>query len=297
MLPGLESGGHRKDWLESQLIVGLGSVALVSLILFVILQISRPKPLINLGVLRERNFGLASISSLGLGVGLYGSIYVLPLYLAQIQGYNAMQIGEVIMWMGVPQLFLIPLVPKLMQIISPKWLCALGFALFGAASFFSGVLNPDFAGEQFQHIQIVRALGQPLVMVTVSLIATAYILPQDAGSASSLFNILRNLGGAIGIALLATLLDDRAKVYFDYLRESIVPTNPQVEERLHLLTQTLGSEQAALAKLSQIVHEQAIIMAYNDAFHFIGIALGVSMLAILLTRKLPQSMAGDGAAH
>lgn len=272
-------------------------MALVSLILFVILQISRPKPLINLDVLRERNFGLASISSLGLGVGLYGSIYVLPLYLAQIQGYNAMQIGEVIMWMGVPQLFLIPLVPKLMKIISPKWLCVLGFALFGAASFFSGVLNLDFAGEQFQHIQIVRALGQPLVMVTVSLIATAYILPQDAGSASSLFNILRNLGGAIGIALLATLLDDRAKVYFDYLRESIVPTNPQVEERLHLLTQTLGSEQAALAKLSQIVHEQAIIMAYNDAFHFIGIALGVSMLAILLTRKLPQSMAGDGAAH
>ena len=96
--------GHRKDWLESQLIVGLGSVALVSLILFIILQLSRPNPLINLGVLRERNFGLASISSLGLGVGLYGSIYVLPLYLAQIQGYNAMQIGEVIMWMGVPQL-------------------------------------------------------------------------------------------------------------------------------------------------------------------------------------------------
>ena len=96
-------------------------------------------------------------------------------------------------------------------------------------------------------------------------------MPQDAGSASSLFNILRNLGGAIGIALLATLLDDRAKVYFDYLRESIVPTNPQVEERLHLLTQTLGSEQAALAKLSQIVHEQAIIMAYNDAFHFLSL--------------------------
>ena len=160
----------------------------------------------------------------------------------------------------------------------------------------AGVMG-KLAFNQFQHIQIVRALGQPLVMVTVSLIATAYILPQDAGSASSLFNILRNLGGAIGIALLATLLDARAKVYFDYLRESIVPTNPQVDERLHLLTQTLGSEQAALAKLSQIVHEQAIIMAYNDAFHFIGIALGVSMLTILLTRKLPQSMAGDGAAH
>src|SRR5690606_9575884 len=119
--------GHRKDWLESQLIVGLGSVALVSLILFVILQVSRPNPLINLGILKNRNFGLSSISSIGLGMGLYGSIYVLPLYLAQIQGYNALQIGEVIMWMGVPQLFLIPLVPKLMKVVPPKFLCALGF--------------------------------------------------------------------------------------------------------------------------------------------------------------------------
>ncbi|MFP5422722.1 MAG: MDR family MFS transporter [Gammaproteobacteria bacterium] len=288
--------GHRKDWLESSLISGLGSIAAISLVLFVILQISRPNPLINLGVLRERNFGLSSISSIGLGMGLYGSIYVLPLYLAQIQGYNALQIGEVIMWMGVPQLFLIPLVPLLMKKISPKWLCALGFGLFGGASFLSGVLNPDFAGEQFNHIQLLRALGQPLVMVTISLIATAYTLPQDAGSASSLFNILRNLGGAIGIALLATLLDSRAKVYFDYLRESLVPTNPQVAERLALLTEKLGSEQAALAKLSEITHQQAAIMAYNDAFHCIGIALGISMLAVLLTRKLPAGTTG-GAAH
>ncbi|WP_171006422.1 MDR family MFS transporter [Pseudomonas sp. 2FG] len=288
--------GHRKDWLESSLIVGLGSIALVSLMTFVILQLSKPNPLINLGILRNRNFGLSSISSIGLGVGLYGSIYLLPLYLAQIQGYNAMQIGEVIMWMGIPQLFLIPLVPKLMKIISPKWLCALGFGLFGFASFASGVLNLDFAGPQFNQIQLIRALGQPLVMVTISLIATAYILPQDAGSASSLFNILRNLGGAIGIALLATLLDSRAKTYFDYLREAIVPSNPQVAERLTLLTEKLGNEQAALGKLSEIAHQQAAIMAYNDAFHFVGIALGISMLAVLLTRSLPAGVQG-GAAH
>eukprot|EP01132_Coremiostelium_polycephalum_P016319 gene16319-19628_t len=224
--------GHRKDWLESSLIVSLGTVALLSLITFVIVQMSKPNPLINLRILGNRNFGLSSISSLGMGVGLYGSIYLLPLYLAQIQNYNALQIGEVIMWMGVPQLFLIPLVPKLMKYVSPKWLCTLGFGLFGLASFSSGVLNPDFAGDQFNRIQIIRALGQPLIMVTISLIATAYIMQKDAGSASSLFNILRNLGGAIGIALLATLLDARTKTYFDYLREAIVPTNPQVAERM-----------------------------------------------------------------
>lgn len=289
--------GHRKDWLESSLIVELGVVALLSLILFVILQLSRPNPLINLGILRERNFGLTSVASLGMGLGLYGSIYLLPLYLAQIQQYNALQIGQVIMWMGIPQLFLIPLVPKLMKIIPPKWLCAAGFALFGLSSFASGALNPDFAGDQFHPIQIIRAIGQPLIMVTISLIATAYVQPQDAGSASSLFNILRNLGGAIGIALLATLLDSRTKVYFDYLREALVPTNPAVAERLSTLTAQLGSEQAALGRLSEITHQQAMIMAYNDAFHFVGIALAISMVAVLLTRPLPQDMQAGAGGH
>ncbi|NNJ14483.1 multidrug efflux MFS transporter [Pseudomonas putida CSV86] len=288
--------GHRKDWLESSLIVGLGSIALISLITFVIIQFSRPNPLINLRILGNRNFGLSSIASLGMGVGLYGSIYLLPLYLAQVQNYNALQIGEVIMWMGIPQLFLIPLVPRLMKVIPPRVLCALGFGLFGLASFSSGVLNPDFAGAQFNHIQIIRALGQPMIMVTISLIATAYIQPQDAGSASSLFNILRNLGGAIGIALLATLLDARTKVYFDYLRESIVPTNPQVAERLGQLAEKLGSDGAALGRLSEITHQQALIMAYNDAFHFVGIGLAISMVAVLMTRTLPQGLKA-GEAH
>ncbi|MCY1277571.1 Multidrug export protein EmrB [compost metagenome] len=289
--------GHRKDWLESSLILSLGSIASISLILFVILQLSRPSPLINLRILGNRNFGLAGIASVGMGMGLYGSIFVLPLYLAQIQGYNAMQIGEVIMWMGFPQLLLIPLVPRLMKVVPPRFLCAIGFCLFASASFFSGVLNPDFAGPQFSHIQLVRAMGQPLIMITVSLIATAYILPQDAGSASGLFNILRNLGGAIGIALLSTLLDSRAKVYYDYLRESVVPSNGAVDERLAQLTAQLGSQQAALGKLSEIVHQQASIMAYNDAFHVIGIFLMIGMFAILLTKPLPPGMGTSAAAE
>jgi DHA2 family multidrug resistance protein len=281
--------GHREDWFESPLIFSLGVIAAVSLVTFVIVQFSRDEPLINLRILGNRNFGLASVGSVGMGMGLYGSIFLLPLYLAQIQGYNALQIGNVIMWMGLPQLFLIPLVPRLMQLVAPKILCAVGFGLFASASFFSGVLNPDFSGDQLNQIQLIRALGQPLIMVTISMIATAYLLPQDAGSASSLFNILRNLGGAIGIALIATLLDSRAAVYFDYLREALVPTNPQVAERLAQLTEQLGSEQVALAKLSQIVHQQASIMAFNDAFHVVGLMLGVSMIALFFTRALPAT--------
>jgi DHA2 family multidrug resistance protein len=291
--------GHREDWFESDLIFALGVISTISLITFVIVQFSRTAPLINLRILANRNFGLGSIGSIGLGMGLYGSIFLLPMYLSQIQDYNPQQIGHVIMWMGLPQLVLIPLVPMLMRVISPKILCAVGFGLFAASSFFSGFLNPDFAGPQLNQIQLLRALGQPLVMVTISMIATAYLLPQDAGSASSLFNVLRNLGGAIGIAVIATLLDTRAALYFDYLREAISPTNPQVAERLALLTQQLGSEQAALGYLSKTVHQQASIMAYNDAFHIVGIMLAISMVALFFTKPLPAAALNnaDAAGH
>jgi DHA2 family multidrug resistance protein len=117
----------------------------------VIVQFSRPNPLINLRILGNRNFGLSSISSVGMG-----RLVRFDLSVAAVSGADPelqRPADRRIMWMGVPQLFLIPLVPKLMKYVSPKWLCALGFGLFGLASFSSGVLNPDFAGPQFNQIR------------------------------------------------------------------------------------------------------------------------------------------------
>lgn len=281
--------GHREDWLESSYIITLGSIALISLASFVILQLSRDNHLVNLRLLTQRNFLLGSLANIGLGVGLYGTVFVLPVYLAQIQGYNALQIGQVIMWLGLPQLLLIPLVPVLMRHIPPRFICATGFLLFATGSFLSGSLNPDFAGDQFIAIQILRAMGQPLVLVPLSIIATAMIPPSQAGSASSLYNILRNLGGAMGIAMLATVLDSRAAYYFDILRSHVTPGNPAAAERLTLLTEHLGSAEAALRLLDGQVRQQAQIMAYNDAFHAIAIMLGFSLLCIIMTRGLPKA--------
>ena len=281
--------GHREDWLDSPYIATLGSLALISLVCFVILQLSRDNHLVNLRLLKERNFLLGSLANIGLGVGLYGTVFVLPVYLAQIQGYNAMQIGQVIMWMGLPQLLLIPLIPLLMRHVEPRLICATGFTLFGLGSYLSGSLSLDFAGDQFIAIQIIRAMGQPMVLVPMSIIATAMIPPSQAGSASSLYNILRNLGGAIGIAVLATILDSRGAYYFDILRSHVSIGNPAATERLNLLTDQLGSPEAALRLIDNQVRQQAQIMAYNDAFHMIAIMLGLSVLCILLTRGLPKA--------
>ncbi|SES21401.1 DHA2 family efflux MFS transporter permease subunit [Halopseudomonas bauzanensis] len=282
--------GQREDWFESAEITWLASIAFVSLVIFIILQLSRDNHLVNLRLFKERNFLLGSLANIGLGVGLYGTVFILPLYLAQIQDYNALQIGQVIMWMGLPQLLLIPLVPVMMRYIDPRLICALGLALFGLGSFLSGSLNLDFAGDQFIAIQIIRACGQPMVLVPLSIIATAMLPPSQAGSASSLYNILRNLGGAIGIAALATILDSRAAHYFEILRSHVSLGNPAAAERLALLGEQLGSSEAALRMLDAQVREQAQIMAYNDAFHLIGIMLACSVLCIMLTKALPKAL-------
>ena len=281
--------GYRKDWLESGFIITLGVIAFISLGTFVIRQFSLEHPLINLRILGDHNFALGSIISLMIGSAIYGTVFLVPLYLSQIYNYNPIEIGSVMMWTGLPQLLVIPLIPTLVKYIVPKVMCAFGLGLIAISCVANSFLSPDFAGEQLTHTLIIRSLGQPFVMVTTSLIAMAYLLPKDASSASGLYNLLRNLGGAIGIALLTTLLDNRSKTYFDYLREAIVPSNPQVAERLSLLTDTLGSQSAALGKLSETVHLQAQIMAYNDAFLAIGIALSIALVAALLTKPLPPN--------
>jgi DHA2 family multidrug resistance protein len=272
------------------MIVVLALIAFVSLGCFVIIQLSREHPLLNLRILKNRNFALSCVAAVGLGIGLYGSIYALPLYLSQIQHYSPLQIGELIMWMGLPQLALIPFVPLLMRVIDPRLLCAIGFMLFGYASFISGSLNPDLSGPQLLHIQLIRAVGQPLILITSSLIATSYIEHKDAGAASALFNILRNLSGAIFIALLMTMLQNDTSRNYHYLSESVSNLNPEALARLEWLTEKLGSSQRALAVLSQETREQASILAYNEAFHIMGCALVISVLAMLFTRRLPPGL-------
>jgi DHA2 family multidrug resistance protein len=122
--------GSRKDWFGSNLIVQLTALAAIFLSIFFWIELTRKKPFINLRLLKERNFGLASVVNIALGLGLYGSVYIMPLYLGQIQGYNAMQIGEVLMWVGFPQLLIIPFVPKVMQRVDMRVLIGIGVSLF-----------------------------------------------------------------------------------------------------------------------------------------------------------------------
>src|SRR5436190_1592062 len=136
----------------------------VSLTLFVINELIVEKPLIKLRLLTQRSFGLGTVSAVFVGFALFGSVYLLPAYLGQVQHYNAEQIGTVLAWTGLPQLLLIPLVPKLMQRFDIRYIAFAGMSIFALSSFMNTAMSLNYSGDQLFVPNIVRAVGQALML-------------------------------------------------------------------------------------------------------------------------------------
>jgi DHA2 family multidrug resistance protein len=295
--------GNKDDWFGSPFIVRLSVIAVVALALFIWIELRTAKPLLNLGLLLRRNFGLATLAAFLLGIALYGSVYILPVYLARIQGYNAEQIGMVLAWTGLPQLALIPLVPKLMKKVDARIVIAAGFGLFAASNFMNIYMTADTAADQLLWPNVVRAVGQALVLTPLAAVASAGIEADNAGSASALFNMMRNLGGAIGIAMLQTFLTKREQFHSNVLGQSVTLFDEATRARidhlvhyflLHGVTDPAIAWHKAVIAIAHRVQQQAFTMAFADTFYLLGVALLVALLAILLLRR-PAHLAAGGA--
>ncbi len=295
--------GNKDDWFGSPFIVRLAVIAAVALTLFVIIELTSDKPLLNLRLLFRRNFGFGLLANFLLGVALYGSVYILPVYLARIQGYNSEQIGMVLAWTGLPQLVLIPLVPQLMKRVDPRIVIGIGFALFAASNFMNITMTNDYATDQLFWPNVVRAVGQALVLTPLSVVATAGIEAENAASASALFNMMRNLGGAIGIAALQTLLTKREQYHSNVLSQSVTLFEQATRTRLDQLTQYFMNHgvidradaiHRAYVAIGRIVQKQAFIFAFSDTFYLLGVALIVALIASLMLRK-PNHLDAGGA--
>jgi len=205
--------GNRYDGFSAGELVALGVVALVLLALCRVIELKVPEPFIQLRLLGRPAFGVACLLGTVFGLGMYGVMYVLPVYLAQLQGYNAGQIGRTIMWSGVPQLLMMPLAAVLAKRYDGRWLVAWGLGWFALSCLMNGRLTHWTAHDQLRITQLIRAIGMPLVIVPLTTLATRGLAAAETGSASALFNMLRNLGGRIGLAQLASRLDVGASVH------------------------------------------------------------------------------------
>jgi DHA2 family multidrug resistance protein len=295
--------GNKDDWFGSSFIVRLSIMAAVALGLFLWIELTSQKPLLNLRLLARRNFGFGILANFLLGIALYGSVFILPVYLSRIQGYNAEQIGMVLAWTGLPQLLLIPLVPRLMKRFDPRLLIGVGFALFAASNFMNIYMTSDYATDQLFWPNVVRAIGQALVFAPLSAVATSGIETENAGSASGLFNMMRNLGGAVGIAMLQTFLTKREQYHSNVLMQSVSLLEQATRARIEQLTQYFVSHgvadraeasHRAVIAIGHIVQKQAFILAFSDTFYLLGAALIVALMAALLLKK-PGHLETGGA--
>jgi MFS transporter, DHA2 family, multidrug resistance protein len=297
--------GNKDDWFGSPFIVKLAIVAAVSLALFIANELVVEKPLLRLRLLTQRSFGLGTLSSVFLGFALFGSVYLLPAYLGQVQRYNAEQIGTVLAWTGLPQLLLIPLVPKLMQRFDIRYIAFTGLGLFALSAFMNITMSLDYSGDQLFVPNIIRAVGQALTLAPLSAISLGSVAPQDAAAASGISNMMRNLGGAIGTALLATIVTKREQFHSNIIGQSVHLGREEVRARIeqmtnffqaHGVSDPAAAHQQAIIALGNTVKQQALVMGFSDAFAVIGVVLVLAGIAILLTGK-PKGGAAAGGGH
>jgi DHA2 family multidrug resistance protein len=291
------------DWFGSPFIVKLSLIAGVSLTAFVVVELVSKEPLVQLRLFARRNFGFGTLTNFLLGFALYGSAYLLPQYLAVSQGFDAEQTGQVMAWTGLPQLVLIPFVPLLMRYIDPRRLVAVGFSIFAVSCFMNLYLDSNYAAPQLLIPDVTRAFGQAIIMTPLSAIAMVGISPAQAGSASGLFNMLRNLGGAIGTSALETFFTKREQYHSFIINANVSVLQPATQRRLTDLQQFFmahgtpdpaGAMHRAMVAIGSTIRAQATYMGYADCFWLLGVAL---LFALLATALLKKGTSSAGGAH
>ena len=297
--------GNAKDWFQSRFIITAAVLAVAGIYGWAWRGLTRKNTFIDLHILGRPSFLIAGVIAFTTGMGLYGSAFILPLYLGQIANYTPMQIGLVIMWMGLPQLFIMPFAAKLSTKLDNRVMMSLGLALFATSCFMNTHMSADTAGPELIAAQIVRALGQPLIMITLTNFAVNGIPPNLLPSASGMFNMMRNLGGSVGIATLATLLTNREHLHSARIGEAVNLYEPATQARLDALAQNfsakgfdpVAAQDMALKALDNVVRRESFVMAYNDAFLILGIALVSCVAIVWMSKKVMGGAASAEAAH
>jgi DHA2 family multidrug resistance protein len=210
-----------------------------------------------------------------------------------MQGYSSQEIGGVMVWLGLPQLFLIPFVPIVLRRVQARVLVIAGYSLFISGSLLAMFLSDDFSGPEFLGSSLVRAFAQAMTMAPLSAIAIAGIEPQFAGSASALFNATRNLGGALGIALLQTLLTKREQFHSNVLSSQVTLFSPATRQRLERLANYFMAHgasdrgfayQEAVVVTGRAIRHQAFLLGFSDTIIIQSAVLVLGLAAVVFLR-------------
>jgi len=266
--------GEDLDWFQSGLVVSFAIVAAVAAAGAVGWLLYTPKPVVDIRVLKDRNFALGCASIAGFGVILYGSAVVIPQLAQEHLGYTALLAGLVLSPGALGILVLIPLISLVMPYVQTRLILAMGFLVLGSAMLFSRDIPPDVS---FGHLVLVRAaqsLGIGFLFVPASVLAYLTVPKELQGDATALFTMFRNVAGSVGISVSTALVQNRTQVHMAYLSSRLSDSNPNLHNALSALAAAIrnlgtvagSATRAAMSQTYQTLIAQAGFLAYQDVF-------------------------------
>jgi MFS transporter, DHA2 family, multidrug resistance protein len=297
--------GARWDWFADDTIRICAWISGLAGIGFIIRCLTFGRPVVDLRAFASRNFALGCWFSFVTGVGQFSMLYLIPAFLASVRGFVSWQIGVAMLSAGVFQLCAIPVYSIFAKRVDLRWLLMFGLACYGISMWlFTSMMN-QWGWEEMLLPLAFRGLASPFSSPsTVTL--TLGRLPRDrVKAASGLFLLMRSLGGAIGIAVCATILNDRTNLHFLRIAEHLTSANAQLMNLLHgiaaLYTQawgdSVGGQAAALKRLWLLAYREAQVQAFADAFLAIAVCFALSVIVVPLMRKLVSPGASDSAVR
>jgi DHA2 family multidrug resistance protein len=294
--------GPRYDWFDDSTITAFAVMAALGAVVFFWRAFTAAQPIVELRAFRDRNFAFGSMFSFVMGIGLYGLTYLYPVYLAQIRGYDALMIGETMFVTGVAMFMTAPISGRLSNVLDPRVMMLAGFIGFALGTYIATGITVDWDFRELLVPQILRGCSLMFVMVPINNLSLGTLPPEQLKNASGLYNLTRNLGGAVGLAVINTVLNNRIDLHLARLHESVSWGRAVAEDALAGITQQLAAQipdgdMAALKKLAMIVRRQAEVMAFSDIFWVLTVLFAGMALLALLMRKPEELDPATAAGH
>ena len=297
--------GSRWNWFDDRTIRNCTWIAAITGVLFIIRSLTFARPVVDLRALKNRNFAVGCFLSFVTGIGIFSTIYLTPLFLGYVRGYSAWQTGIAIFSTGVASIAAVPVYVFLARKVDTRWLMMFGLASFGASMWAFSYITSDWSGEELLVPQLLRGFPQVFAVAPGVGLGLGSLPPERLKYASGLYNMMRNLGGAVGIAVCSAILNAQTNFHFNMIASHLTPANGPMARLIASAAQRYGAipgspeagHLGAVKTLWQLAYREASTLAYADAFRAIMVAFIVATLLVPLLRNVVARPAPASASH
>ncbi|RAU21692.1 MFS transporter [Paramagnetospirillum kuznetsovii] len=292
--------GPGDDWFTDRRIVIMSLISASAGLAFIWRELTAAHPVVDLKAFADSNFAVGCLYSFIIGIGLYGSVYIVPLYLGRVRGYSALEIGTTMMVTGLFQALSAPLAGNLAKHMDLRYMLGMGLALFGGGLWLNSALTSEWGYWEMFLPQAVRGLSLMFCFVPINAVALGHLPPQQVQNASGLYNLMRNLGGAIGLAVINTVLTHRLDLHMSRLSEGLTSASGAAVGMLSGLAEHLepmlggGAEAGALKLLWQLTRREAMTIAFADALMVMASVFVLGLLLLPLLQPVSHPSADSG---